>query len=65
MRKVTMKKIRTFISLSELILAFSGLMDFILWFTKNFLIPCYTVTLFVIGLILLLEVLKMMIENEK
>jgi len=47
-----------FLTVSQVVLGFSGVMDLLLWVYRGFLIPCFTVTLFCIGLVLLIEVLK-------
>jgi hypothetical protein len=58
-------KIRSFISFAEIVLGFSSFMDALLWFTKNFLVPSYVVTLFSIGTIMLLEVLKKLLQKSE
>jgi len=43
---------------AQAVLAFSAVMDLILWVFEGYLIPCYVVSVFSVGSILFIEAIK-------
>ena len=58
------KLLDIFIFFAQIVLVISAIIDAYLWFTKQYLIPCFTVTLFSICFLILFAILRYFIKKS-